>query len=210
MRIGIIGAGSVGGALGRGWTRAGHEVTFGVRDSSDPKVTKLLEETGAKAGSVAEAAAFGEVVVLATPWEGTEDALRNAGDLSGKIVFDCTNPLAPQLSGLTHGSDTSGGEQVAAWAPGARVVKVFNTIGANNMTNPDFNGVAATMFYCGDDADAKAAAAKLAADLGFDPLDAGTLDQARLLEPLALLWIRLAYVQKMGREIGFKLMRRDG
>jgi predicted dinucleotide-binding enzyme len=210
MRIAIIGAGSVGGALGRGWARAGHEVTFGVRDPSDPKVTKLLEETGAKAAPVAEAAGSGEVVVLATPWEGTENAIRNAGDLSGKIVFDCTNPLAPQLSGLTHGHETSGGEQVAAWARGARVVKVFNTIGANNMTNPDFGGLAATMFYCGGDAEAKAAAARLAADLGFDPVDAGALDQARLLEPLALLWIRLAYVQGMGREIGFKLMRRNG
>jgi predicted dinucleotide-binding enzyme len=97
---------------------------------------------------------------------------------------------------------------VATWAPGARVVKVFNTTGANNMANPDFGGIAATMFYCGDDAEAKAAAARLAADLGFDPVDAGNLEQARLLEPLALLWIRLAYVQKQGREIAFKLLRR--
>jgi predicted dinucleotide-binding enzyme len=208
MRIGIIGAGSVGGALGRGWARAGHEVTFGVRDTSDAKVGKLVEETGARAASVAEAASAAEVVVLATPWEATQDAIRNAGDLAGKVVFDCTNPLAPQLAGLTHGHETSGAEMVAGWAPGARVVKVFNTTGANNMANPDFNGVAATMFYCGDDADAKAAAARLAGDLGFDPVDAGALDQARLLEPLALLWIRLAYVQKMGREIAFKLMKR--
>lgn len=208
MRIGIIGAGSVGGALGRGWARAGHQVTFGVRDASDPKVTKLVKETGARAASVAEAASGSEVVVLATPWEATEDAVRHAGDLAGKIVFDCTNPLAPQLAGLTHGHETSGGEMVAEWAPGARVVKVFNTTGANNMADPDFNGEAATMFYCGDDAGAKAAAAQLAGDLGFDPVDAGALDQARLLEPLALLWIRLAYVQKMGRDIAFKLMKR--
>jgi hypothetical protein len=181
---------------------------FGARDALHPKVAKLLEETGAKGGSVAEAAAFGEVVVLATPWEATEEAIRSAGDLAGKIVFDCTNPLAPQLAGLTLGHTTSAGEQVASWAPGARVVKVFNTTGANNMANPDFHGVAATMFYCGDDAEAKAAAARLAADLGFDPVDAGALSQARLLEPLALLWIRLAYVQQMGREIAFKLMRR--
>ncbi|HEX9943034.1 MAG TPA: NADPH-dependent F420 reductase [Thermoanaerobaculia bacterium] len=208
MRIGILGAGNVGGSLGQGWTRAGHEVMFGVRDALHPKVAKLLAETGARAGSVAEAAAFGEVVALATPWEATQDALRSAGGLAGKILFDCTNPLAPQLAGLTHGHTTSGGEQVAVWAPGARVVKVFNTTGANNMANPDFGGVAATMFYCGDDAGAKATAARLAADLGFDPVDAGRLDQARLLEPLALLWIRLAYVQQMGREIAFKLMRR--
>lgn len=208
MRIGIIGAGSVGGALGRGWIRAGHEVTFGVRDPSDPKTARLREETGARAAAVAEAAAAGEVVVLATPWEATQEAVKSAGDLAGKIVFDCTNPLAPQLSGLTHGFDTSAGEQVASWAPGARVVKIFNTTGANNMENPDFDGVAATMFYCGDDAEAKAVAARLAADLGFDPVDAGKLDQARLLEPLALLWIRLAYVQNQGRDIAFKLMKR--
>jgi predicted dinucleotide-binding enzyme len=208
MRIGIIGAGSVGGALGRGWLRAGHEVTFGVRNPSDPKTVSLREETGAKTASVAEAAAAGEVVVFATPWDATRDAVKSAGDLAGKIVFDCTNPLAPQLSGLTHGFDTSAGEQVASWAPGARVVKIFNTTGANNMENPDFNGVAATMFYCGDDAAAKAVGARLAADLGFDPVDAGKLDQARLLEPLALLWIRLAYVQNQGRDIAFKLMKR--
>ena len=88
------------------------------------------------------------------------------------------------------------------------MVKVFNTTGANNMESPDYNGVAATMFYCGDDADAKATAARLASDLGFDPVDAGSLEQARLLEPLALLWIRLAYAQGMGRDIAFKLMKR--
>jgi len=208
MRIGIIGAGSVGGALGQGWGRAGHEVMFGVRDAVHPKVAKLVEQTGTKAGTVAEAAAFGEVVAFATPWEATEDAVRSAGDLRGKIVLDCTNPLAPQLAGLTLGHTTSAGEQVAAWASGARVVKIFNTTGANNMANPDFHGTAATMFYCGDDADAKTVASRLATELGFDPVDAGKLEQARLLEPLALLWIRLAYVQQMGREIAFKLLRR--
>ncbi|MFL6231887.1 MAG: NADPH-dependent F420 reductase [Thermoanaerobaculia bacterium] len=208
MKIAIIGAGSVGGALGRGWARAGHEVTFGVRNPSDPKVQKLVEETGARAASVADAAAGAEVVVFATPWGATQDALKSAGDLSGKVVFDCTNPLAPNLSGLTHGFDTSAAEQVASWAPRARVVKVFNTTGANNMENPDYNGVAATMFYCGNDAEAKSVAERLAADLGFDPVDAGNLEQARLLEPLALLWIRLAYTQGLGREIAFRLMKR--
>ena len=208
MRIGVIGAGSVGGTLGRGWARTGHEVTFGVRNVADPKTAELLKDTTAKAASVAEAAAFGEVVVFATPWEATQEAVKSAGDLGGKIVFDCTNPLAPQLSGLTHGFETSAGEMVASWASGAKVVKIFNTTGANNMAKPDFNGVAATMFYCGDAADAKGVAAQLASDLGFDPVDAGNLEQARLLEPLALLWIRLAYVQKQGRDIAFKLMKR--
>ena len=159
-----------------------------------------LEATAAAAGA--------EVVVLATPWGATQDAVTSAGGLAGKVVFDCTNPLAPNLSGLTHGFDTSAAEQIASWAPQARVVKVFNTTGANNMADPDFHGVAATMFYCGDDKDAKDTAGRLAADLGFDAVDAGSLEQARLLEPLALLWIRLAYVQGLGREIAFKLMKR--
>ena len=115
MRVGIIGAGNVGGALGKGWVRAGHGVTFGVRAASPPKVKKLVEETGAKAVSVADAAAGAEVVVLATPWEATEEAVRNAGGLAGKIVFDAVNPLAPQLSGLTHGFETSAAEMIAGW-----------------------------------------------------------------------------------------------
>lgn len=208
-RIGVIGAGSVGGALGRGWARRGHEVMFGVRDTGDPKVAKLLAEAEtARAGSVAEAAAFGEVVVLATSWGGTRDAVQNAGDLGGKVLLDCTNPLQPDLSGLDVPPGSSAAEQVAGWAPGARVVKIFNTTGFNNMADPIYGEEPATMFYCGDDAEAKAVAARLAADLGFDPTDAGPLHEAPLLESLALLWIHLAYRQKLGRDIAFKLMRR--
>ncbi|HVR98639.1 MAG TPA: NADPH-dependent F420 reductase [Thermoanaerobaculia bacterium] len=209
MRIGVIGAGSVGGTLGRRWAQRGHEVMFGVRNPQDPKVQKLLGESeGATAGSLAEAAAFGEVVVFATPWGDTRNALVNAGDLTGKVVFDATNPLTSDLSGLAVGGDTSAAEQIAGWAPGARVVKVFNTTGANNMADPVFDEQPATMFYCGDDDEAKAVAARLAADLGFEPIDAGPLREARLLEQLALLWIHLAYSQKMGRSIAFKLLRR--
>jgi len=157
---------------------------------------------------VAGAAAFGEVILLATPWSGTEQALRSAGNLSGKIVLDATNPLKADLSGLALGHTTSGGEQVAAWAAGAKVVKIFNTTGFGNMENPKYRDTTATMFYCGDDEAAKAAGARLAADLGFEPVDAGPLAQARTLEPLALLWISLAYFQKQGPNIAFKLLRR--
>lgn len=210
MRIGIIGAGSVGGTMGRGWARSGHEIMFGARDTTEPKVRSLLAEVGAhaKAGTVASAAAFGDIVVLATPWSGARDALRNAGNLEGKVVLDCTNPLKSDLSGLELGGTTSGGEQVAAWARGAKVVKIFNTTGFNNMANPRYGDDSATMFYCGDDSAAKAVAARLAEDLGFEAVDAGSLSQARLLEPLALLWVHLAVKQRMGREIAFRLMRR--
>lgn len=208
MRIAVIGIGMVGGTLGRRWAREDHEVMFGVREPSSEKVGQLLAEAGAnaRAGSVAEAAAFGEVVVLATPWSGTEDAIRQAGDLSGKIVLDCTNPLAPDMSGLV--GDRSAAEQVASWARGAKVVKIFNSTGFKNMDDPQYGDDRVTMFYCGDDAEAKKVAAGLAGELGFEPVDAGPLAEARSLEYLALLWIHLAYVQKLGPGIAFKLIRR--
>jgi hypothetical protein len=209
MRIAVIGIGMVGGTLGRRWAREGQEVMFGVREPSSEKVGQLLAEAGANArvGSVAEAAAFGEVVVLATPWSGTEDAIRTAGDLSGKVVLDCTNPLAPDMSGLV--GDRSAAEQVAAWAKGAKVVKIFNSTGFKNMDDPKYGDDRVTMFYCGDDAEAKKVAAGLAEGLGFEPVDAGPLSEARSLEYLALLWIHLAYgPAKLGPGIAFKLIRR--
>jgi predicted dinucleotide-binding enzyme len=209
MRIAVIGIGMVGGTLGRRWAQEGQEVMFGVREPASEKVGQLLAEAGAnaRAGSVAEAAAFGEVVVLATPWSGTEDAIRTAGDLSGKVVLDCTNPLAPDMSGLV--GDRSAAEQVAAWAKGAKVVKIFNSTGFKNMDDPKYGDDRVTMFYCGDDAEAKKVAAGLAEGLGFEPVDAGPLSEARSLEYLALLWIHLAYgPAKLGPGIAFKLIRR--
>jgi 8-hydroxy-5-deazaflavin:NADPH oxidoreductase len=210
MKIGIIGIGNVGAALGKGWAKKGHQVVFGVRNASDPKVAAAVKEVGnnARAASVPEVAGFGEVVVLATPWPAAQDAIRSAGNLSGKILFDCTNPLKADLSGLDVGFTTSAAEQVQSWAQGARVVKIFNTTGSNNMENPRYPEAPATMFYCGDDPQAKSAAKTLAIDLGFDPVDAGPLRIARLLEPLAMLWIHLAFAQNLGREFAFRLMRR--
>jgi predicted dinucleotide-binding enzyme len=208
MKIAVIGTGSVGGALGRGWASAGHDVVFGVRDTGKPEVRKIVEESGATAAGVAEAVAGADVVVLATPWGAVQGVLETVGNLNGRTLFDCTNPLRPDLSGLDTGGASSAGEQVAAWAPGARVVKIFNSTGFNNMANPSYGADSASMLYCGDDPAAKETAARLAADLGFDPVDAGPLSAAVLLEHLAMLWIHLAYRQKLGRDIAFKLMRR--
>lgn len=145
--------------------------------------------------------------MLAVPWGAVPDAIRSAGDLTGKIVRDATNPLLPDLSGLDPKAAPSGGEKVAELAR-VPVVKIFNTTGYPNMTNPDYNGERATMFYCGDDANAKSVALGLADDLGFEPLDAGPLSQARLFEPLAMLWISMALKYGFGVNIAFKLMRR--
>ena len=210
MKIAIIGAGNVGGTLGRAWAKAGFEVMFGVRDPSSPKVAALLATTDDRtiAGRVAEAAAYGTVVALCTPWDATESAVKESRDLAGKVLLDCTNPLENDLSGLTVGPTTSGAELVASWAPGARVVKAFNTTGFENMADPDFGGRAATMLIAGDDEAANGIASELARRIGFDPVVAGPLAMARLLEPLALLWIKLAVIQGYGTRIAFQLDRK--
>jgi len=123
-------------------------------------------------------------------------------------LIDATNPILPRLAGLEFANTTSGAEQVAGWATGARVVKAFNTVGFNVMEEPDFGGKAATLFYCGDDAEAKQVAKQLARELGFSAEDRGPLTRARVLKPFAMLWITLAMVQGYGREIGFSLLRR--
>ena len=210
MKIAIIGAGNVGSALGRGWAAAGHEVVFGVRDPKDAKAQAVVQSTGgpARAATVRDAVAPSEVVALATPWPAAKDAVTAAGPLSGKILVDATNPLTPDLSRLTVGHTTSAAEQVASWTPGAQVVKAFNTIGALHMTNPRFGDQRASMFLCGDDSTAKLTVASLAEALGFEPVDAGPLTQARLLEPLAMLWISMAYAYGQGTNIAFKLLRK--
>jgi len=210
MKIAVIGTGSVGGTLGKGWAAKGHKVIFGSRRPGDPDIKKLLEKAGAGARALppANAAAESEVVALATPWDATQRAIAGLGDLSAKIVLDVTNPILPGLAGLELGTTDSGGEAVARWAAGALVVKIFNTTGYGNMADPVYAGERATMFYCGDDGRAKAAAKQLAEDLGFEPADVGPLSQARYLEALAMLWISMAAKYGYGRDIAFRLMRR--
>ncbi|MCB9760480.1 MAG: NAD(P)-binding domain-containing protein [Alphaproteobacteria bacterium] len=206
MQIAIIGAGGVGGTLGRGLAAAGHEVFYGLRDPS-AEAPAPLQHARARQGSSADAVAASEAVILATPWGATEQALRDAGPFGGRPLLDATNPLGPGLT-LTHGHTDSGAEQVQRWAPSARVVKVFNTTGRENMADPRYPQGAALMLACGDDDAAVGVAVGLAADLGFDAHAFGPLRNARLLEPLARVWIELALVRGQGRGIALGLMRR--
>ena len=209
MRIGIIGSGNVGGTLGSRWAQAGHDVIFSSREPQSEKMKQLVAKAGgtARAATPADAAQSSEVIVLSTPWNATREAVEGLGDLHGKVLIDATNPLLPDLSGLQLGTTTSAAEQVAAWASRAAVVKCFNSVGFNIMSNPAFGAGKAVMFYCGDDAPAKQVVKQLTQELGFDAVDAGPLRQARLLEPLAVLWISLAYGGQ-GREIAFALLHR--
>jgi len=206
MNIVIVGAGNVGRALGGGWRKAGHGVTMALRDTAGEKAA-ALEQEGFSITSTKGAAAAGEIVVLAIPWPALTAAVKELGSLAGKIVIDAINPLTPDFS-LAIGHDGSAGETVARLAPGARVVKAFNTTGAGNMENPQYKDGALTMFVCGDDAEAKKVVSELARGLGFEVVDSGALTSARYLEPLAMLWMHLAFAGKLGTDFGFRLVRR--
>ena len=210
MKIAILGTGNVGGALARVWTRKGHEIVFGTREPQSVKVQDLVASLGkrAKADSLARAAQGCDVVVLATPWPAARETLQSCGKLAGKLLIDCTNPLAPDLSGLAVTGDTSGGEQVAQWSGGAPVFKSFNTTGAENMARAAEFAHKPVMFYCGNDDAWRETVRKLVEDAGFEALDAGKLSSARWLEPLAMLWIHSAYKGGMGTDWAFAAVRR--
>jgi predicted dinucleotide-binding enzyme len=204
MKIAIIGAGNVGRALGGGWGSE-HDIAYGVRSPDDAKYADLGAPTATNEAAVAGT----DVVVLCTPWQSTEQAVRACGDLAGKVLIDCTNPLTPDVTALEIGHTTSGAEQIAAWAPGARVCKAMNQIGAPAMDHPQVP-TAPVMFVCGDDEAAKQVTADLVTQLGFEAVDAGDLALARLLEPYGLLWIHLALRRGFGIDWGFALAKGSG
>lgn len=205
MRIAVIGAGSVGTALGQAWLKHGEDVTWGLRNPSDPKYAALPKQ---RIRLPAEAARDAEVVVIATPWPATEAAVKGLGSLANKIVIDCTNPLGMGVDGLqlVLGFTTSAGEQVAACAAGAFVFKTFNTTGANNMARAAEYATKPMMPVAGDDGQKKRVVMELVGKLGFVPIDAGPLKNARLLEPLAMVWIDQAMNRGRGRDFAFAVV----
>ena len=205
MRIAVIGAGNVGQACGKNWAGKGHTVRYGVRNPADGKYV------GLSVASVADAAREAEAVLLATPWPATEAAIRAAGDLTGKLLLDSTNPLmmGPDGLSLAVGHSISAGEIVAGWAKGAVMFKTLNTTGFGNMADPGAYPQKPVMFFAGDDPLQRGRVAALVGDLGFEPVDAGPLKNARLLEPHAMLWIDLAMKRGLGRNFAFALTRRS-
>jgi NADPH-dependent F420 reductase len=205
MKIGILGAGNIGGNLGRRWAQGGHAIRFGVRKPDE--IATLVDACGAQAsaGDAKSAAAFGDVVVLALPWGAVKDVLGSIGDLRGKIVVDATNPLK-WSDGPVHAVATSGAEEIAALVPGVIVVKAFNTLGAEHILDPVVGGLPADVFLATDDAGARETVARLASEIGFRPLDLGPLRNARVGEHLAVAWIHLAMKAGLGRNIALKVV----
>lgn len=210
MNIGIIGSGNMGSGLGKIWAEKGHSIIFSFsRDAA--KLEALARSVpNARAGAPREAAEQSDVVLFSVRWASVEQAIEAAGPLKGKILIDCTNPLTLDADALIVGRTTSAAEEIAKRAPGAKIVKAFNTIFADIYQSPSrlFGSRRATMFFCGDDDDAKKTVSKLIMDVGFEPVDAGGLQVARYLEPLAMLMIHLGYVRGMGTNIGLSLISR--
>lgn len=214
MRIGVLGSGSVGRSLGNGLVRLGHQVKMGSRNPAKGEVAEWRKEAGpnASAGSFRAAAQSGEVIFLCTSWSGTEEALRLAGpeNFTGKVVVDVTNPLdfsqgpPPKMA---VDSSTSGAEKIQGWLPGARVVKAFNTITAAFMTDGSIGTEKLDMFIAGDDADAKRIVMDFLSAFKWNTHDLGGLEQSRLLEYFALLWIAYGFKNNIWNH-AFKLIRK--
>lgn len=209
MNIAILGTGNVGGALGVRFARAGHSVIFGTRRPTE--IEELLKAAGpnAKALSGADAAKASEIIFLAVPAQAAVMAATALGDLSGKIVVDCVNPVrweqGPVWNPPAEGSIAAA---LSNALPGARVVKAFNAFGAEIHANPSVGGAPADVFMAGEDKEAKNSVAELAASAGFHAIDAGPLRNAAVLENLAILWIHLATVGGQGRQTVFRWVKR--
>lgn len=208
MSMAIIGAGNVGMALAGALTRAGRAVVIGVNQPE--KYREAVEALGGQAwiDTVDAAIAGATVVILAIPHSAVADLATRLSDWQGRILVDATNPLAPGLAGLSVGTTTSGAEELAKLARGARVVKAFNTTGAENMGNAAYPGGTPFMPVCGDDPDARAQVIELAGLIGFDAVDCGALSAARYLEPFAMLWIHMAIKLGHGRRFAFARLQR--
>ena len=209
MRIAVIGTGNMGTGLGRALAAAGHEVSVGSRNPE--RARAVAAEIGAADGAgYGEAAEGAEAVLLAVPWWDVDETLGALGSLEGKILIDITNPyLDATYSKMEEFPGSSAAEELQRKVPGARVVKAWNHVPAPVVhSSPDFDGVAATVFVCGDHGGAKQAVISLARDLGYDPVNAGPLSSARYLEALAGLVVTLGAGLGMGFDQAIALLRR--
>lgn len=205
MNLGIIGAGSLGTALGARFTEVGHSVMFGGGVSAQDAAVRLR----ARVGSNAEAAAFGDVVILAVPFAAIDAALADAGSLRGRVLWSCVNALKPDYTGLAVGFENSAAEEVVRRAPGARVIAALppfaHAIASRQLAYD--RELTPTVFLCGDDAAGKRIVERLVRELGAEPVDAGPLEASRLVEPAMMLTVSIAYAG-VPRGVGLRLLER--
>ena len=211
MRVGILGSGLMGGKLGTIFARAGHEVLFSYA-RSERKLKQLAREAkgNARAGTPGEAAREADALLLAVHWSRVDDVLKQAGDVSGKVIVTCSLPMNADDTHLVIAHTSSAAEQLANRVPKARVVSAFNTVPSEvlfGVFEARRRASRPSLVYCGDDASSKEMAATLIGDVGFEPVDAGPLRIARYTEPFALLVARLAYEGDGGPELAYRFER---
>ena len=198
MKLGIIGAGNMGSAFAKRLAAAGHEVIITAQNLSHSEQAASAAGGSVRSVPHGQIAAEAELLILATPYGGAVEALRGAGDTNGKIVIDITNPLNAEMSALTVGFTSSAAEEIQKAAPGARIVKAFNTVFAQILGGEATNNAKVQVLYAGDDSAAKDSVRSLIESAGFESVDAGPLANARYLEPLGMLNIYLGYVAGRG------------
>jgi predicted dinucleotide-binding enzyme len=208
MRVGILGSGLMGGKLGTLFARAGHEVVFSYARTME-KLNKLAHDTGrnARPGTPAEAAREAEALLLAVHWSRVHHALKQAGDLSRKVIVTCSLPMNADETGLVVGHTSSGAEELARMLPQSRIVAAFHTVPSEvlfDVYDARAKPGRPSLVYCGDNKSAKAVAAELIRDVGFDPVDTGPLRVARYSEPFALLVAQMAYEGTAGPELAYR------
>jgi 8-hydroxy-5-deazaflavin:NADPH oxidoreductase len=200
MRIAVVGAGKIGGTLGRKWVAAGHEVVFGVRDPENEQARALRDELGerARVATIDDALAGADAVLLAIPGTAAAEAAERLGPaLDGKIVIDSTNNMrAPVVNSVAA---------IQAAAPSAQVFRAFNCYGWENFVEPLFDGIQADLFYAGPEGQAGVAVEGLIADIGLRPVRLGGAEQAGLTDDVMNLWFTLVRAG-MGRHVAFKLL----
>jgi len=194
MKIGILGSGDVGKSFARAFSSLGHDVKIGSR--TPEKLNDFVAQAGPRvtASTFKETARFGDVIVVATLGVGTQEAITLADpeNFSGKVTIDATNPLEFSPGGppkLAVGHTDSLGERVQRWAPKAKVVKAFNTVGNPLFFKPQFPGGPPDMFMCGNDADAKKRVSQICSDFGWGAIDIGGIESSRYLEPMCMTWV---------------------
>lgn len=214
QKVAILGSGQVGEVLANGFLKHGYAAMRGSRDASKLADWKAKAGANASIGTFGEAAAFGELVVLAVKGSAAESVIDLAGpeNLAGKLILDATNPIAaePPEDGVIRfftGPNESLMERLQKRAPKARLVKAFSCVGNAFMVDPDFGGTKPTMFICGNDATAKAEATKILESFGWETADMGTAAGARAVEPLCMLWC-IPGLRGGGWTHAFKLLKK--
>ncbi|MEZ4984700.1 MAG: NAD(P)-binding domain-containing protein [Saprospiraceae bacterium] len=204
MKIAIIGTGNVGGALATRWAKAGHQILLGVRDTQHFKGAELLQNPNTSAHTIGEAVQQAETILVATPPQYAEELTQAFGDAAGKVIIDATNSVRTRPENYPTAFHTFAALTEAA------VVKCFNSTSFENMLNPNYGDEKLDMFMAGDSEKAKQTARQLALDAGFGTCwDFGKADKVVLLEQFALSWINLAIMQGHGRDIAFRIIRRN-